>query len=72
MIDLNCPMCGLRVPAAAAQAAPEMQDCPRCLARTGDALSVKLEPRVASETASLQRRVGDLLRQLRPPAAVKR
>jgi hypothetical protein len=71
MIDLNCPMCGLRVPAAVTQVAPEMEDCPRCLARTGGALSVKLEPRSTSETASLQRRVGDLLRQLRP-AAVKR
>jgi hypothetical protein len=71
MTDLNCPMCGLRVPAAATQSAPEMNDCPRCLARTGGALSVKLEPRAESETASLQRRVGGLLRQMRP-AAVKR
>jgi Zn-finger nucleic acid-binding protein len=71
MTDLNCPMCGLRVPGAAAQAAPEMDYCPRCLARTGGALSVKLEPRAAGASASLQRRVGNLLRQLRP-AAVKR
>jgi len=71
MIDLNCPMCGLRVPAAAIEAAPQMQDCPRCHARTGGALSVKLEPRRASASASMQHRVEGLLRQLRP-AEVKR
>jgi hypothetical protein len=71
MTDLNCPMCGLRVPAVASQAAPKMEDCPRCLARTGGSLSVKLEPRAAGSRVVLQRRVGNLLRQLRP-VAVKR
>ncbi len=71
MTDLNCPMCGLRVPAAAAEAAPKMNDCPRCLARTGGALAVKLEPRTTGASAALQHRVGNLLRQLRP-TAVKR
>lgn len=71
MTELNCPLRGLIVPAAAAQAAAEMSDCRRCLARTGGPLSVKLEPVSACASAPLQRRVARLLRELRP-AAVKR
>jgi Zn-finger nucleic acid-binding protein len=70
MTDLNCPLCGLHVPAIATQAS-EVDDCPRCLARTGGALSVKLERASGRTSAPLQRRVVNLLRQLRP-AAVKR
>ena len=71
MTDSNCPLCGLKVAAATSQAAPQMTDCPRCLARSGGALSVKLQTRPPRASAPLQRRVAGLLRQLRP-AAVKR
>jgi hypothetical protein len=71
MTDLSCRLCGFRVPASASQAGPEMCDCPRCLARSGGALKVKLDPAAASSSAPLQRRVASLLRQLRP-TAVKR
>ena len=32
MTDLNCPLCGLPVAVALAHAAPDLTDCPRCLA----------------------------------------
>ena len=71
MTELNCPLCGLKVASATSQAAPEMTDCPRCLARSGGALSVELELRSAAASGPLQRRVATLLRQLRP-ATVRR
>jgi hypothetical protein len=71
MTELSCPLCGLKVAAATSQAAPDLTDCPRCLAGTGGALSVMLGPRPARANVPLQRRVAGLLRQLRP-AAVKR
>ena len=71
MTELSCPLCGSKVAAATSPAAAEATDCPRCLARTGGALSVKLGPRPARSSVPLQRRVAGLLRQLRP-AAVKR
>jgi hypothetical protein len=71
MTELNCPLCGHQVAVAVSQAAPEMIDCPRCLARAGGVPSVGREPRAARASARLQRRVAGLLRQL-PPAVVKR
>jgi hypothetical protein len=42
MPDLNCPRCGLTV--AVTRHEDALEHCPRCLARTGGALSIALAP----------------------------
>jgi hypothetical protein len=69
MTDLTCPVCELRVPPAAQDGAGGLEECPRCLARTGGAVSVKLvRKRSASERARPRAAAVPVLRHLIPTA----
>jgi len=64
MSYLHCPVCGLNVPRT-----PEIEasakNCPRCLARSGGTMSVRLAAGRARASASSRARVTQLLRELR-------
>ncbi len=68
MTDLTCPLCGLRVPLVARDAAVEFDDCPRCLARTAGAVSVNLAPKPVGQDARANTGVTTALRRLLPSA----
>jgi hypothetical protein len=68
MTDLTCPACGLRVPLATRNATAGFDDCPRCLARTGGAVSVRLAAEPAGDDAQGPRAVTSALRRLLPGA----
>ncbi len=70
MSYLYCPMCGLSVPRAQSSDHAQLEECPRCLARSGGGVSVKLAPRRPdAHDARASHSVGGLLAQLRPTAA---
>lgn len=65
MADLTCPLCSLPVPPATRTAA-EPDVCPRCLARTSGAVSVKLVPELFEHDAHANGGVITALRSLLP------
>lgn len=67
MPNLNCPRCGLTV----ATTSPEdaVEHCPRCLARTGGALSIALSPDIAAAGRQSPRVIARLTRRSRSPEA---
>jgi hypothetical protein len=65
MTDLNCPLCGLKVPVTADDGGASLEECPRCLAHSGGAVSVKLTERAGHESAST-RPAAQLLGKLMP------
>lgn len=65
MTYVTCPVCALNVPVVRSDGAATIEDCPRCLARTSGAVSVKLERRHSPDERSTRRRVASLLRELR-------
>jgi hypothetical protein len=70
MSYLYCPMCGLSVPRAPSSEHAQLEECPRCLAHSGGAVSVKLAPRRADAHDRRARRSGSgLLAHLQPTAA---
>jgi hypothetical protein len=65
MTGLTCPVCELRVPPKARDDAGELHECPRCLARTGGAVSVRLvQAPSASERARSRTAAVPVLRHL--------
>jgi len=50
MEDLNCPRCGY---AMSKRRDDDIEHCPRCLARTAGALSIRLEPRSAKRSLAI-------------------
>jgi hypothetical protein len=71
MSYLHCPVCGLNVPHTS-ETKTDTEDCPRCLARSSGTMSVELaRGRARKSTPSRSRRVGKLLRELRPGAVKK-
>ncbi len=68
MSYLHCPVCGLNVPRTAEMDAGA-EDCPRCLAQSSGAVSVKLAPGRTRESKPSRWRVARFLRELRPSGA---
>jgi hypothetical protein len=66
MTDRTCPLCALHVPPLAGNVAPELEDCPRCLARTAGAVSVKLINDPPDHDAQSTSGVTSILHQLLP------
>jgi tRNA(Ile2) C34 agmatinyltransferase TiaS len=67
MSTLRCPRCGLGQAKSAGEA---VEHCPRCLARTAGALSIRLEPRKRQPPPTLQPREA-ILRLARRVRAVQ-
>jgi uncharacterized paraquat-inducible protein A len=62
MTTMSCPSCGLTVTYKRGEDA-EAEHCPRCLARSSGAMSIRLRPGAAPKPLGIQARVRELLKQ---------
>lgn len=63
MTKMNCPACGLAVSFRRSEQTGSAEPCPRCLARSSGALSIRLKPGAPPKRVSPERRVIDVLRK---------
>ena len=63
MTKMSCPACGLAVSFRNDEPLDSSEHCPRCLAKSRGALSIRLKPGAPPAHASPERRVIDFLRR---------
>jgi hypothetical protein len=62
MTRMNCPTCGLTV-SLGRQETPRGETCPRCLARSSGAVSVRLRSGLAPKPKGTEARIREFLRR---------